>query len=97
MSNSSRGTYFVWADEPPPVHPKRKSKSKYGVIADKLKRSKKNHGRWARVERNVHYTVVTGLKKNHPEVQWTTRKNSNGRWDLWASYPKQPTENTVGE
>lgn len=99
MSNTKTSIgYFTWADEPPPTHPKKnKPKSKYDLIADKLKRSKKNHGRWARVDREVHYTIVTKLRKSHPEIQWTSRKNSNGKWDLWASYPKQPTENTVGD
>ena len=83
---------FKWADNPPPVHAKKPRKiSVYDVIAKKLKANTKNHGRWALVAKDVHYTIITKLKKSHPEIQWTTRKNDNGKSDLWASYPKQPT------
>jgi hypothetical protein len=95
MSTDPQVARFKWADEPPPTHAQRKPRraTVYDVIAKRLKANTGNHGRWALVATDVHYTIITKLKKSHPEILWTTRKKVNSnKSDLWASYPKQPTK-----
>jgi hypothetical protein len=60
--------------------------SKWETIVNRLRRSKKNHGLWAKVAKNVQPSTATKLKKDFPEVQWVVRKNAQNGYDLWASY-----------
>jgi hypothetical protein len=86
---TEKRTYLRFKDTPPPTHPNRQSRyadTKYGAIVLQLKKNKKIRGRWAMVDNSVHYAITTRLKKQFPEIDWTTRKNKSGKWDLWASW-----------
>ena len=86
---------FKWADAPPPIHTKPKSKkvSEIDTIITRLRKATKNRGRWALVKADVHYTYITRVNKllkdrAMTDMQFTTRKNKNGKWDLWGTWNK---------
>lgn len=78
---------FRWLDSPPVAKPGRKAKaSKWDSVATRIRKNKKNAGRWALVAHSVYFTDVTRLKKKYPDIDWTARnKDDNNRCDLWAS------------
>jgi len=78
---------FRWSDSVPTAKPGRKqSKSKWQPVADRIRKDKKNAGRWALVAHGVYFTDVSRLKKAYPDIDWVTRnKDENKRCDLWAS------------
>ena len=81
---------IVWADAPPPRQKpktptvKVKKISKWEAVANKIRKNTKNAGRWALVASDIHFTYVTRLNKQFPDIKWTARKNGD-RHDLWAS------------
>jgi hypothetical protein len=75
-----------FAAEPPKVA--HKKVGKWEAVVNRLRRSKSNHGLWAKVAKNIEPSTATHLKKSFPEVDWVVRKNTQDGYDLWASYRK---------
>jgi|688.fasta_scaffold753646_2 hypothetical protein len=79
-----------WFDSPPmPLNKNpKKTTGKWASVANRMRRiHKKNHGKWAKVATDVHFTTGSKLKKQFPDIAWTVRKNTSGKYELWASYP----------
>lgn len=97
-SNQKRSHNIVkrleWQNEPPA--PAVKKVGKWAAVAKRMRRiDVKNHGKWARVATDVHFTLASRLKKQYPDVAWAIRKNSDGKHDLWASYPAVKAKSDV--
>lgn len=83
-----------WHDQP--AAPVVNKVGKWAAVAKRMRRiDVKNHGKWARVATDVHFTLASRLKKQYPDVAWTIRKNSDGKHDLWASYPATTVRSDV--
>jgi hypothetical protein len=80
---------FDFTDAPPvPRNVHAKPKGKWAAVASRMRRiHKKNYGKWAKVATDVHFTLAPRMKKSFPDIAWTIRKNEQGKYDLWASYP----------
>ena len=77
---------FRWSDSPPVANPGCKPSSKWDNVATRIRRNKKNAGRWALVAHGVYFSEVTRLKRKYPDINWVTRnKDASNRCDLWAS------------